>query len=214
MAERDLSSRLRRAVMDNNLFMVKRLIQRVDMRNPDPANRRYTSLAWAAILGHTETFEFLLSAGHDDQEFSRDSDDNTILILLADSKPSVTSPHRLDPDRDVIGAALRMAVLYHERYPETLDWANSQGRTALHVAALKGNEDLVRTFCDLGADYDLPDNQGNTALHYASAWGHVPIVQLLIERGCSYTVRNNEGFNPSDYAYSFSTRDALQDTAR
>lgn len=136
------------------------------MRNPDPANRRYTSLAWAAILGHTETFEFLLSAGHDDQEFSRvchpsahlyprppltmgrttqDSDDNTILILLADSKPSVTSPQRLDPDeRDVIGAALRMAVLYYERYPETLDWANSQGRTALHVAALKGNEDLVR----------------------------------------------------------------------
>ena len=41
------------------------------MRNPDPTYRRYTSLAWAAALGHEETFEWLLSAGHDDAELSR-----------------------------------------------------------------------------------------------------------------------------------------------
>lgn len=41
------------------------------MRNPDPAPRRYTSLAWAAVLGHEETFEFLLAAGHDDTELSK-----------------------------------------------------------------------------------------------------------------------------------------------
>ena len=56
---------------ENNLFLVKRLIQRTDMRNPDTAPQRYTSLAWAAVLGHDETFEFLLSAGHDDDELSR-----------------------------------------------------------------------------------------------------------------------------------------------
>ena len=42
------------------------------MRNPDPYVKRYTSLAWAAILGHEETFEFLLSSGHDDDhEYSK-----------------------------------------------------------------------------------------------------------------------------------------------
>lgn len=41
------------------------------MRNPDSANRRYTSLAWAAILGNEETFEYLLSIGHDEEEVSR-----------------------------------------------------------------------------------------------------------------------------------------------
>lgn len=56
---------------ENNLFLVKRLIQRTDMRNPDPGPKRYTSLAWAAVLGHEETFEFLLNAGHDDDELSR-----------------------------------------------------------------------------------------------------------------------------------------------
>ena len=41
------------------------------MRNPDPAPRRYTSLAWAAVLGHEETFEFLLTAEHDEHELSK-----------------------------------------------------------------------------------------------------------------------------------------------
>ena len=56
---------------ENNLFLVNRLIKRTDMRNPDPYNKRYTSLAWAAVLGHEETFEFLLSSGHDDHEYSK-----------------------------------------------------------------------------------------------------------------------------------------------
>ena len=57
--------------IENNLFLVKRLIQRTDMRNPDPSMRRFTSLAWAAVLGHEEIFEFLLYAGHDDEELSK-----------------------------------------------------------------------------------------------------------------------------------------------
>lgn len=96
MAEKDSTTRLRRAVKgsscarcsgswsrlalhanhvrttpENNLFLVKRLIKRTDIRNPDPTHKRYTSLAWAAVLGHEETFEFLLSSGHDDRERSK-----------------------------------------------------------------------------------------------------------------------------------------------
>ena len=41
------------------------------MRNPDPSMRRFTSLAWAAVLGHEDIFEFLLYAGHDDEELSK-----------------------------------------------------------------------------------------------------------------------------------------------
>ncbi|PSS35449.1 hypothetical protein PHLCEN_2v1604 [Hermanssonia centrifuga] len=185
MAEKDATVRLRRAVKENNLFLVKRLIKRTDMRNPDPMDNRYTSLAWAAELGHEETFEFLLSAGHDDHEVSKDAENNTILIILSDSKPPPTSAYGTGPsEHEFDSATLRMARLYYDRYPEIIDWANIYGRTAVHAAALKGSEELVR------------------------------IVQLLIERGCQYNVRNNEGFTPSDYAYSMNTRDILQDTAR
>lgn len=41
------------------------------MRNIDVAPARLTSLGWAAVLGHEETFEFLLVIGHDDAELSR-----------------------------------------------------------------------------------------------------------------------------------------------
>ena len=41
------------------------------MRNTDPTGQRYTSLAWAAVLGNEETFEYLLTEGHDDNELSR-----------------------------------------------------------------------------------------------------------------------------------------------
>lgn len=37
-----------------------------------------------------------------------------------------------------------MARRYYERYPFILDWSNLQGKTALHVAAIKGNEEFVR----------------------------------------------------------------------
>lgn len=37
-----------------------------------------------------------------------------------------------------------MARLYYDRYPDTLDWANADGKTALHMAAERGNEELVR----------------------------------------------------------------------
>ncbi|KAI0269127.1 ankyrin repeat-containing domain protein [Gloeopeniophorella convolvens] len=213
MAEKDTSSRLRKAVRENNLFLVKRLIQRIDIRNPDPGQKRYTSLAWAAVEGNEEMFEYLLGAGHDDDELSRDSENSTILILLADTMSPMTTPYA-SSDPDWMGAALRMARMYYDRYTFILDWSDSSGRTALHVAAQKGKEELVRMLCDLGADFDLSDNQGNTPLHYASSWGHIPIVQLLIERGCQFAAKNNQGYTPSDYAYSYSIRDTLESTAR
>ena len=112
--------------------------------------------------------------------FRQDSENSTILILLADMKPPLTTLYASDPD--FMGASLRMARVYYDRYPFILDWSDSSGKTALHVAALKGNEEICRVclhsipilfalrlglqmLCDLGADFDLSDNQGNTPLH-------------------------------------------------
>jgi hypothetical protein len=75
----------------------------------------------------------------------QESENNTILMLLADFKPPPPNPYAPGPSQvDLMGAALRMARLYYERYPWILDWSNVQGKTALHMAALKGNEELVR----------------------------------------------------------------------
>ncbi len=75
----------------------------------------------------------------------QDSENNTILILLANARPPLSTPHSSGPsEQDFLGATLRMARMYIDRYSDILDWANMEGKTALHVAALKGNEELVR----------------------------------------------------------------------
>ncbi|CEL59673.1 Protein phosphatase 1 regulatory subunit 12C OS=Homo sapiens GN=PPP1R12C PE=1 SV=1 [Rhizoctonia solani AG-1 IB] len=183
------------------------------MRNPDPGPSRFTSLAWAAVLACEEVFEFLLEANHDEEELSRDAENNTILILLAGA-PTPPARHGQLRTHSLAQAHLRMAQLYLEHHAYLLDWPNMQGMSALHQAALKGNEAFVRMLLDMGAFLDQADHQGNTPLHYASAWGHVQVVQLLIERGCQFALRNNEGFTASDYAYSISTMNTLQDTVR
>lgn len=66
-------------------------------------------------------------------------------MLLADLKPdSASSPYLSRVPGEDGGAALRMCRMYYDRYIWILDWSNSQGKTALHIAALKGNEELVR----------------------------------------------------------------------
>ena len=68
-------------------------------------------------------------------------------MILADCVPPPKVYSLSVSTLDFNSAALRMARLYYDRYQashiDLLDWSNVQGRTALHLAAVKGKEDLV-----------------------------------------------------------------------
>jgi len=68
-------------------------------------------------------------------------------MLLADQNPDPSNAFEADDNR---GAYLRMARLYYDKYSWILDWSNVHGKTALHIAAIKGNEELVRVCVNLG----------------------------------------------------------------
>ena len=56
-------------------------------------------------------------------------------MLLADFKPPQPNPYAPGTSQaGLMGAALRMVRLYYDRFPWILDWSNSQGNTALHMA--------------------------------------------------------------------------------
>jgi hypothetical protein len=212
----------------------------MDLRNTD--KMRLTSLAWAALENNVEVFEWLLlDYGHDDQELSRvsyicacsnsyqDAEHNTIFHLLAAATaPLAVSPHAhllmSSPDfpprppsktpSELVHACHRMAEVYYTLFPFLVDWSNTSGKTALHVAAQANNSDIVNQLCDLGADVSLADLQGNTPLHYASAWGHTECIRSLLERGAQVGLRNFEGFTAADFAYSHHVRTALDAIAR
>ena len=66
-------------------------------------------------------------------------------MLLADARQAMAGPYAsASGNTDAMGAVLRMTRLYYDRYSWVLDWSNVHGKTALHIASLKGSEELVR----------------------------------------------------------------------
>ncbi|KAA1092407.1 hypothetical protein PGT21_001700 [Puccinia graminis f. sp. tritici] len=196
--ERTPSARLNRAIQSSNINLLKRLLNNnsIDPRNQDPVTRK-TTLILATEHANLEICRILIQDYQVDSELiSRDLENNTVLHLAA-----------ADALDDII-------TLYHTHHPFVLDWANSDGMTALHVASQKGHESTVSLLLDFQADVELTDNEGNTCLHYAAAWGHLKIVLLLIDRGSPFWAKNNQTFTASDYAFSFSIQSALQESAR
>ncbi|RGB29356.1 hypothetical protein C1646_323445 [Rhizophagus diaphanus] len=66
--------RLRRAAREGNLDLIKRLLAKTNMQNPDPEN---------GCCRHDYVVEYLLQQGHEDLELSRDFENNTILMIAA-----------------------------------------------------------------------------------------------------------------------------------
>ncbi|XP_024545145.1 26S proteasome non-ATPase regulatory subunit 10-like [Selaginella moellendorffii] len=58
---------------------------------------------------------------------------------------------------------------------------NKCGDTALHWAALRGQEEMVRTMLSRGAKLDVVGEFGNTPLHFACKANHLKIVFMMLE---------------------------------
>lgn len=70
---------------------------------------------------------------------------------------------------------------------------NSQGQTALHIAATKDLADIAAVLLARGASVDVPDRDGNTPLHLAVKAGSVKILPVLAQYGASLFSVNKEG---------------------
>ncbi len=74
-----------------------------------------------------------------------------------------------------------------------INYADSNGWTALMMAAVYGHIDIVRLFLEQGADVNHADTLGYTALMWAAVYEHTEMVRLLIERGGDVNGANNAG---------------------
>lgn len=75
-----------------------------------------------------------------------------------------------------------------------------KGTTALMLASMKGQERIVRTLIENGADVNLQNSKGATALMTASMKGHKDVVRILIENGADVNARLSKGKTALDVA--------------
>lgn len=77
---------------------------------------------------------------------------------------------------------------------------NLLGRTALHIAAVRGDVRVGKILLDVGANPNAPGEYSDTPLHEAIGQKKYDFVKLLLEYGASPDIRNEDGFTPADLA--------------
>lgn len=111
----DVPRRLRRAILLNDLPLVKRIIRNSPtyLKNPDWEDKSNTSLHLAAKYGFVGIAEFLIEQGHEDGMISRNSDFETPLMLAA------------------MAGKEEVGVMLAKRFPECITWKNKAGLDAV-----------------------------------------------------------------------------------
>jgi ankyrin repeat protein len=77
----------------------------------------------------------------------------------------------------------KIITLMLERKWVDIEMRNPNGLTAIHLAAVAGNQTTVRRLLDAGANINAIDNEGLTALDYAIAEGEKTMERLLLASG-------------------------------
>jgi ankyrin repeat protein len=83
------------------------------------------------------------------------------------------------------------------------------GMTALHVAALHGNVEIIELLLIYGSNIDEVCKDNTTAVHIAALWGHTNAVLLLLKHGANILTKTSSGFTLLHTACSCSHADEL-----
>lgn len=81
--------------------------------------------------------------------------------------------------------------LFEREIKPNLDFQDSSGDTALHIAVRKGEQKIVELFIEKRADVNVVDKDGRTPLHFAANEGKLDVVKLLIEKGADFKATDN-----------------------
>ncbi|CAN6654804.1 hypothetical protein TRVA0_027S01442 [Trichomonascus vanleenenianus] len=187
------SVRLRRAIREGSLPIVKRLLRRYPwlLVNYDPENG-WSSLHYAGYYGHYLICVYLVGQGHDKDEISLDHHRNTPLHLAA----------LMNHEQTVHFLA--------QHIPRCMDWVNDKHETAVMAAARRGNDPCINLLLDFGANVNIADREGNTPVHVAAAYGHIKTLRTLVERSANTAQANDEGWRPVQYCSTYQVQDYLQ----
>ncbi|XP_060791900.1 ankyrin-1 [Neoarius graeffei] len=71
-----------------------------------------------------------------------------------------------------------------------------KGNTALHIAALAGQEKVVAELANYGANVNAQSQKGFSPLYMAAQENHLEVVKFLLENGANQSLPTEDGFTP------------------
>ena len=74
--------------------------------------------------------------------------------------------------------------------------SRQKGNTALHIASLAGQEEVVKILVQNGADVNVQSASGFTPLYMAAQENHDGVVRFLLTHGANQSLATEDGFTP------------------
>ena len=140
--------------------------------------------------------------------------------IRADNASGVRSmiERGIDPNRQDEHGQTALLVAMREPSPRVIDVLvaspkvnvearNSKDESALMLAALKGDQDLVKKLIARDADINKP---GWTPLHYAATNGHLSIMKLLLDKYAFIDAQSPNGTTPLMMAAMYGSPEAVK----
>ena len=109
----------------------------------------------------------------------------------------------------VNGHVHMVKFLLENNYLDLMHAKSHDGMTALHVAALHGNVEIIEQLLIYGANIDDVCKDNSTAIHLAALWGHTNAVLVLLKYGADILVKTSSAFTLLHTACSCSHSDEL-----
>ncbi|CAG9533036.1 unnamed protein product [Cercopithifilaria johnstoni] len=189
---------LHQAVIDGKPKMVQFLVEHGANLNAQD-NEGWTPLHAAACCGNVDLVEYLCAEGADLSITNTDKELSVDLAEEDDCRLALEEEHQrqgINPDecRNRELAMMRRDAEQWLKDGEMHDHPHSRtGATALHVAAAKGYNDVMRLLIKAGADVNCRDRDGWTPLHAAAHWAEHEAAAILIQNGASFSELSNNG---------------------